>query len=250
MRAPDIELAKPYAGWAALALLVLGLFLGLFSSRVLPPILLLAGALALAAFRYRDELKTFDFWALEEWLRTRREGLRVRQWYAPHHAAEYFCNPAIVESRNEAANEMNTIMMGLIRKPDLQLRSGPIGARAGAERFAGDDPSHLRYDAAQSRHNQCNAALARELQDLLTRGDLLAKGLLMKGDVALAERLIPTSRWRVMTLDIAKGNASGAGWRYTGLLIGKRIVPPRPQRPKAPPPPTKAPANTARVNKP
>jgi hypothetical protein len=54
------------------------------------------------------------------------------------------------------------------------------------------------------------------------RGDLLAKGLPTRDDVALSERIIPTSRWRVMSLDIAKAQATGLGWHYTGIVVGKR----------------------------
>src|SRR5665647_69167 len=67
-----------------------------------------------------------------------------------------------------------------------------------------------------------------------------------RDDVAQSERIIPTSRWRVMSLDIAKAQASGLGWHYTGIVVGKRpkaretAKPPNPQA-KPPVPQAKPP---------
>jgi hypothetical protein len=255
--AHHLEVFKPYAGWTALILTVLGLFVGIIGANVWLPLALLAGAVASAAFRFWNELRHFDFWALDEWLRTRRDALSVRQWHTPHHAAEHFCTLSTVMKRNEAAQEMNTLMMEMIRKPDREphLRAG-VGSTRPTAGYSNDDPDHARYDAAQLRYNQSSTALARELHEQLTRGDLLAKGLLMKDDVALAERVIPTSRWRVMAFDIAKASAIGAGWSYTGIQIGKRtrVAGPTTDAPAARPntgaPPANSPTSPNRATTP
>jgi hypothetical protein len=229
-------LFRPYAGWAAIAVLVVAIFIGLIATNIALPLFLLFAAGALAAFRYWDALKTFDFWALDEWLRTRRDAIGVRSWQAPHQAAEFYCSPVVVKARNEAAAEMNSIMMELIRDPGRSRRT-PAGAMFSTDtdssRLEGaPSRSHAHYEAAQIRVAQCNAALSRELAARLARGDLLAKGLLMKDELALSERVIPTSRWRVLTLDIAKATAAGAGWSYSGILIGNK--PPAASQAKSP----------------
>jgi hypothetical protein len=223
---------KPYAGWAALVLLVAGLFSGLTAGNFLFPLSLLLGAAALAAFRFWHEIRTFDFWAFDEWVRTRYDAMHVPDWHSPHHAAEIYCSQVVVRARNEAAAEMNVIMMELIRGRE---KNG--GASTG---FSDADFHHpdraernAKYDAAQVRYNQCNTALARELVTYLVRGDLLAKGLPTKHDVAQSERIIPTSRWRVMNLDIAKAKAVGTGWNYTGVVVGLKPKPRKPARPPA-----------------
>jgi len=228
-----VNLIRSYAGWAALVTLAIAVFIGLVANSFALPVFLLIAACALAIFRYWDELRTFDFWAFDEWIRTRRDSIGIRDWYAPHQAAEMFCNPAVVKARNEASAEMNTVMMEMIRDPSHApstfSRVNPFTDPAGSE--GSPARRHTLYDAAQARYNQCNAALSSELLTRLTRGDLLAKGLLMRDDVALAERIIPTSRWRVLSLDIAHGSASGHGWSYTGVVIGKRLVSPKAVKP-------------------
>ena len=223
MNAHYVNLIRPYAGWAAGALLATAIFIGLIATTVAFPLFLFASACALAAFRYWDDLKTFDFWALDEWIRTRRDSIGIRDWHAAHHAAEYFCSPVVVKARNEAAAEMNSIMMELIRdkgRADTGAYFSSTATSLISENNTGR--THTHYDVAQARYNQCNTALSRELLELLTRGNLFAKGLLMRDDTAMPERVIPTSRWRVMSLDIAKDTASGAGWSYTGILVGKK----------------------------
>jgi hypothetical protein len=233
---------RPYAGWAAAALLAVAIFSGLIASTFALPMLLLFLAGALATFRYWDALNTFDVWALDEWIRTRGEAIGIFDWYSPHQAAELFCSPVVVKARNEAAAEMNAVMMDLVRNPgrsahadaDFSMHDHPAGADNDQRRQTS------QHDAAQIRYSQCNAALSRELLALLQRGDLLAKGLLTQDDVARAERLIPTSRWRVMNLDIARGDASGHGWNYTGIIVGKKPIAARAPAPREPAP--KAPA--------
>lgn len=230
------SIVKPYAGWAALAFFVAALFSSIVAKNFAVPLLLYAFALCLAMFRYWEQLKVFDFWALDEWLRTRLDAWEVREWQSLTQAAEAFCNQVAVKSRNEAAAEMNVIMMEIIRQnnaPDAEQHDFSAMHDPNAERNA-------RYEAAQIRFSQCNTALSRELHTYLARGDLLAKGLPTEGDFARAERIIPTSRWRVMTLDIAKAQAAGMGWQYMGILVGvkprkpKRKMPPVAQQPQAP----------------
>jgi hypothetical protein len=240
---------KPYAGWAALVLLVAGLFSGLVAGNFAFPLSLLVGAAALAIYRFWNELKAFDFWVLDEWARMRYDALGVGDWHAPHHAAEMYCSQVVVRTRNDAAAEMNIIMMDLIRG---QGKTG--GASIGFEEansFSSDRTErNAKYDAAQVRYNQCNTALARELLTYLVRGDLLAKGLPTKDDVAQSERIIPTSRWRIMSLDIAKAKANGLGWNYTGVVVGVKPKPRKPAKPPAPQARSAAPANSPAVKVP
>jgi hypothetical protein len=233
---------RPYAGWAALVLLVAGIFGNIVAANFAFPLTLLFGAAALAAFRYWDSLKTFDFWGLDEWARMRYDALGVRDWHAPHHAAEMYCSQVAVRTRNEAAAEMNTIMMELIRGQEHSAGDASISF-ADPKSFAPNrTQQNAKYDAAQVRYNQCNAALSRELLTHLVRGDLLAKGLPTRDDVAQSERIIPTSRWRVMNLDIAKAQASGLGWHYTGIVVGLK---PRPRKTAKPPAPQAQPPKPA-----
>jgi hypothetical protein len=233
------NLIRPYAGWAALVLLVVAIFGGLIAANFTFPLTCLFAAAGLAVFRFWEPLKTFDFWAFDEWARMRFDALGVRDWHAPHHAAEMYCSQVAVRTRNEAAAEMNVIMMELIRGQERI-----VGASTGASQTDYADPRtfednrtdrNAKYDAAQIRYNQCNISLSRELLEHLVRGDLLAKGLPTRDDVAQSERIIPTSRWRVMSLDIAKAQASGLGWHYTGIVVGKRPKARKAPKPSAPP---------------
>jgi hypothetical protein len=222
------------ARWIILAMLAIAFFIGVIGSNAFLPIGLIAIAAALATVRYWDELKAFDFWALDEWIRTRIDAMGVREWRSPYHSAEIYCSQVTAKARNEAAAEMNSIMMELIRTNE------PAGASTGGA-FATmpqdrtDARSrHASYDAAQVRYNQCNAALSRELLAQLARGHLIAKGLPIEDGNAKSERIIPTSRWRVMSLDISKAKAAGPGICYEGIVIGKKPEKAAPQVPKAP----------------
>ncbi|MBI1203492.1 MAG: hypothetical protein GC182_13375 [Rhodopseudomonas sp.] len=238
---------KHYGGPAAGGLLALAFISGVLASNYAYPLIFLAAAGGLAAYRYREDLKTFDFWALEEWARTRYDALGVPEWHSPHQAAELYCSQVVVRTRNEAATEMNTIMMELIKGQELNagalsdMSMTDFNAQQNFESLRGE--RNARYDAAQIRYNQCNASLSRELQTYLARGHLLAKGMPMRDNTPLAERVIPTARWRVMTLDIAKGQAFGYGWQYGGLVVG---IKPKPQK-RTPPPPASAPRNPNNV---
>ena len=123
---------------------------------------------------------------------------------------------------------MNTIMMEIIRQTN-----GPQSGQLDFSRKVPDlnAERNARYEAAQVRLNQTNSLLSRELHFYLARGDLLAKGLLTTDDIARAERIIPTARWRVMSLDIAKAQATGMGWRYSGIVIGVKPKKPNPAKP-------------------
>lgn len=202
-----------YAGWGIILLFCVAFFAALVASSAVLPLTLFALAIILAFVRYRSEVKAFDFWAFDEWVRTRYDAFGIAEWHNPYHAAELFCRREIVHARNEAATKMNSIMMELLKdrshKPAL----------------------HADYAAAQGQYNQCNTALGRELLGYLRRGDLFAKGLLVKNDDTKAERIIPTSRWRVMDIDASKAEASGPGWRYIGVVIGKTRKPHNNQKP-------------------
>lgn len=194
---------KQYAGWGLILLWVAAALTALRASNVAVPLVLIAVAATLTVVRYRSNLKDLDFWAFDEWVRTRYDAYGIAEWHAPYHAAELYCRHDVVHPRNEAATQMNSIMMELLKGRTH------------------DSALHADYDAAQARYNQCNTALGRELLTYLRRGDLFAKGLLSKHGEGKAERIIPTARWRVMDLDISKASAIGEGWHYVGLVIGR-----------------------------
>jgi hypothetical protein len=229
---------QPYAGWTTLGLVVIAFFISLIGNNPALPLGLLILAIAIAAGRYWGAIRSFNFWALDEWIRARYDSLGVREWHGPYHAVEFYCSSAIAKTRNDAAAEMNTLMMELIRAKDTVAGTASTTNRDFRVESADSERRHASYDAAQTRHNQCNAALTRELIAQLIRGDLIAKGLPVEEGTAKSERIIPTSRWRVMSLDISKAKASGSGLSYEGIVIGKR--PPSrkgmaPERPSQPP---------------
>ena len=222
-----MNLIKAYVNWAALVLLVAGVFIALIASTPAIPLSLIGAAICLAVLRNWQAIKEFDVWALDEWIRTRLDAIGVRDWQAPYHAAELYCNQAVVTARNDAAAMMNTIMMELVKDEGRAFgNTAESGYSRRADTFSNASTRrHADYDQAQVKFNQCNAALARELHGYLVHGHLIAKGLLMQKDVAKSERIIPTSRWRVMGLDIAKAEASGPGWSYSGIVIGRKLTP-------------------------
>lgn len=195
-----------YAKWAGIALLALAAFTGVVAKNVLIPFVLFASALVLLGLAYWQALKKFDLWAIDEWARTRASSLGIRHWHPPYHAVEHFCDPNLVLGRNIAASEMNSLMMELIKDPKDN------GTK-----------KHAAYDSAKIRHDQFNAQLARSLLQQLVKGDLIAKGLPLEGDVARAERVIPPAQWRILSIDISKAEARGKGWNYSGLVIGKKV---------------------------
>jgi hypothetical protein len=210
--------------WIILALLLIAFFTGVVGNNPILPLSLVVVAAGLAVFRYWDAIKSFDFWALDEWIRARMDSVGVREWHSPYHAAEIYCSPAIARARNEAAAQMNSLMMELIRGKDAVARAGAASSADRGFRLERTDPArqHASYDAAQATLNQSNAALARELLAQLVRGDLIAKGLPLENDIVKSERIIPMSRWRILSLDISKAKASGSGLSYEGIVIGKK----------------------------
>ncbi len=253
MTADWTDRIRPYAGWAALVLLIAGLFSSLIAANFAFPLTFLFGSAALATFRFWEPLRTFDFWAFDEWARMRFDTLGVRDWHAPHHAAEIYGSQVVVRTRNEAATEMNVIMMELIRGEErASFGDHPMDHANPKPLSPGRAERNAKYEAAQIRYTQCNTALSRELLTHLVRGDLVAKGLPTKGDVAQSERIIPTSRWRVMNLDIAKAQANGSGWHYTGVVVGLKPKPRKTAKPAAPqaPPPSAADKPRVRVPQP
>jgi hypothetical protein len=218
-----------YASWAALVLLIAVTFIALIANGFVLPLVLLCLAAGLVVFRYWAVIKTFDFWAVDEWARARMDTIGIRDWYTPYHAAEHFCDPNIVRARNDAAARMNSIMMELIKDSDRHVGI-PNGASAshhsvteGVKPFSGGTGlRQLDYEAAQARRDQNNLMLAHDLLMQLMAGELVAKGLPTKNDTTESERIIATSRWRIMGLDISKAEASGRGLHYIGVVIGKK----------------------------
>jgi len=197
------NLISRYAGWIIILFWAAAAFTALVASNAVIPLIFIAVAAILTVVRYRTDIKNFDFWAFDEWARTRYDAFGIAEWHPVYHASEMYCRHDIVRARNDAAAQMNSIMMELLKD------------RSHASTL------HADYDAAQVRYNQCNAALARELLTYLRRGDLFAKGLLSRNGEAKSERIIPTARWRVIELDISKATASGEGWSYVGIVAGR-----------------------------
>lgn len=145
--------------------------------------------------------------AFDEWVRTRYAAFGTDDWSSSYQASELFCRSDIVHARNEAASEMNSIMMELLKH------------RSHVSQL------HADYDAAQIRYDRYNTALGRELLGYLREGELFAKSMPLKDGAGKPELLTPAARWRVKRLDLAKGPASGAGWTYIGLVIGCTNLP-------------------------
>jgi hypothetical protein len=219
-------LVRRYGSYAAIGLLACAVFSGFVGKNIAFPVLLLVSACLLFIGRYWDEIKTLDFRVLDGWSRNLCDSISIQDWHTPYHAATLFCNPALVTQRDKAAAEMNAIMMELIKNPDRGakvLTEENSSVPVGATNFPRDGGwSYTHYDAAQIEYKKANTALSIELVAILARGDLLAKGLLVKNELSHLKRIIPMSRWQLMALDIARANASGPGWAYTGIVIGKR----------------------------
>lgn len=199
------------------------MFVGVISSSFILPLVLLAISVGLAVFRFWGDLRAFDTWTVDEWLRTRRNSFGIRDWLSPYQAAEHYCNPAVIKMRADAADEMNAIMMSLVGSSGhLDYLADERNNVVKSQRPMSQD--HKQFESAQTRYSQCNTVLARELLFQLIDGRLIAKGLLMDGDVARSERVIPTSRWRILSLDIAKAEAGGNGWKYSGIILGKKLL--------------------------
>jgi hypothetical protein len=188
------------------------MFIAFIADGAVLPLVLVCVAAGLVIFRYWDATKAFDLSTLVEWAGARAGSIGIREWYTPYRAAEHFCDPTIVDARNQAALEANSIMMELIKDPEQERATR---SRSGAGR-------HAAYEAAQATHDQASIALARDLHSQLIAGSLMAKGLPTENDTTQSERIILTSRWKMMRLDISKAEASGAGSHYVGIVIGKR----------------------------
>ena len=221
---------RGYATWLAIVLICAATFSAAITNAILFPLIFVIAAVGLIIVRYWNAIKAFNLWGLDEWINAKIDSFGIREWHAPYHAVEIYCNPAAVSARNEAAAEMNSKMMELIkdqsRAVDTSIDADPLklSDKKKTEPLKGAlARRNTDYEAAQTRHNQYNTALARELLKQLIRGDLVAKGLPVQHDIAESERVIPTSRWRIMGLDILKAEASGRGWHYTGIIIGKKV---------------------------
>lgn len=227
--------------WLIAMLGVCGLLVAAVGDRVVPALVLLGLSAGLAIYRYRATLHGSDFWAIEEWIKTRRAAFGICEWRSPYQAAALYGTPAMVRTRDEAAREMNAMMMEIVRGEHASMET-MTGVSAESLRTS----QQSRYEAAQFRHDRSNAALGRELAALLASGELMAKGLLLGQGSAKAERIIPVSRWRLLELNIAKAEASGPAGDYAGILIGKPPVkpapkPPQPAAKREPSPPAAAP---------
>lgn len=220
---------RGYATWAAILILSAATFIALIADGVVLPLVLVGVAAGLVIFRYWAAIKAFDLAALDEWARARMGSIGIREWHTPYHAAELFCDPTIVRARNEAALKANSIMMELIKDPSRNV-GAPVEAdlikipeQEQATRSRSNTAGrHADYEAAQASHDQNNIALSRDLLTQLIAGNLMAKGSPTQNDTTQSERIIPTSRWRIMSLDISKAEASGGGLHYIGIVIGKK----------------------------
>src|SRR6185437_989528 len=140
----------------------------LVANATLLPLALLLAAAGLLVFRYWRAIRAFDLWKIDEWMRTRSGAIGVRDWHSPYQAPEFFCNPAMVQARNAAAAEMNSIMMELIKNQnrniggDVEPGLGQYREREGLKPATAPE-LHVRYETAQQKHDWNNAALARDL---------------------------------------------------------------------------------------
>jgi len=210
-------------GWLIAVLGLCGLLTAAVGDHWVLTLALLVIAGALAAYRYQAALRSSDLWSFEEWFTARRAAFGIHEWQSPYQAAALYCTPTIVAARDEAAREMNTMMMELVRGSQKAPAFSAAPTTAGST-----EPPRLtqqtRYETAQVRHEQCNAALGRELMAQLASGALMAKGLLLSSGAAKSERIIATPRWRLLELNIAKSEASGPAGEYAGIVIGKPTV--------------------------
>jgi len=216
-----MDWVRGHAKWAAILTLSAATFSVLITNAIVLPLMLLFLTAGILVFRYFDAIKAFEFSALDEWARAIPRLIGNREWYAPYRAAELFCDPSIVRSRNEAAAKMNNVMMDLLNDPRhiiedpceeslLKRTAMPPKNSAGGR--------HVDYDAALAEHDLNNLALSRDLRGKLFVGNLIAKGL---PDATQLERIIPRSDWKVMSLDISKAEALGPQRHYTDIVIGK-----------------------------
>ncbi len=222
---------RSYAPWIAILLLGAAAFIAIIANGIVLPMILLCSAVGVVVFRYLNAIKAFDFWAIDEWARARMDSIGIREWHTPHRAAEHFCDPNIVKAHNEAAAKMNAIMMELIKDTDRYVGTPnaasplPHSEKEGTQPFSSAAGwRQLDYEAAKAILDQNNLTLAHDLLRLLIAGDLMAKGLPTQNDTTQSERVIPTSRWRIMSLDISKAEAFGHGLHYIGVVIGKKPV--------------------------
>ena len=217
---------RSYAILTAILLVLAATFVG---SIFALPLVLVCVAAFLVILRYWDTIKTFDLWTLDKWVRVRIGSIGIHDWYTPYHAANHFCDPTVVRARNDAAAKMNSIMMELVKERSIQTEvpadtdrtKNPEQERARSIR-SGATVSYSDYEAARAGHTQYNLALACNLLKQLIAGDLMAKGSHVQNGIRQSERIIPTSRWNNMGLDISKSEASGHELHYVGIGIGKK----------------------------
>ena len=216
---------RRYGTWAAILILLVAAFIASRTDSAMLPLVLVCVAAVLVIFRYWDAIKAFDLWALNELVQAKTGSIAIREWHTPYHAAELFCDPTIVRARNGAALKANSIMMELINDPRGNvgipdpLKIPEQRATPSRNNTAG---RHAEYEAAQAAHSQANIALSRDLLRQLVAGNLMAKGLPTLNDTIQSERIIPTPRWKLLSLDISKAEASGGGLHYIGIVIGKK----------------------------
>jgi len=222
---------RRYATWIAILCFLTAAFVALIVNSIAFPLLLVCVAMGFVIFRYWEAIISFDMWGFDEWVRTRMEAIGIHQWHSPYRAAELFCNPQVVKARNDAAAKMNSIILELVKDTSRNTAAPPVAAVKGfpdqetAMRSRSDLAGrHADYEAAQTKHEQNNVALSRDLCRQLVAGTLMAKGLPVKDDAPQSERIIPTSRWRILGLDISKAEAFGRGLHYVGIVIGKKPV--------------------------
>jgi hypothetical protein len=219
-----MDWVRGHAKWAAILTLSAATFSVLIANAIVLPLILLFLTAGILVFRYFDAIKAFEFWALDEWARAIPRSIGIREWYAPYHAAELFCDPSIVKSRNEAAAKMNNVMMNLIKDPRRIIEDPSeesLLKRAAMPQKNSTGGRHVDYDAALAEHDLNNLALSRDLRGKLFVGNLIAKGL---PDATQLERIIPRSDWKIMSLDISKAEAFGPQKHYTDIVIGKGLA--------------------------
>ena len=205
---------QTYGRWAAfLILLAAAYFIASIVYRAAPTstFVLVLAAMIFIVFHYGRAIKNFDLHALDNWARNRMSMVGVHEWHTPYHAASRFCDPKVVRERNDAAAQMNSIMMEFIKErspvPDMPI-------------------NYSAYETARTKHEQYNTVLAGQLLEKLIAGDIIAKGSVRQDGITdNTERIIPSFNWNDMKLDILRSEASGGGLHYVSILIGKKSDP-------------------------
>jgi len=192
-------------------------------------VLFLMAAVGFYAIRLWPAIRTLDWRVVDEWVRAQIGAIVIRDWYSPSQAAEMFCDPAVVREWHEARAQISSSIMEVVREQGRKGGGGTgsdplIAIGTPTLRKFSDQPPELlsSQDAAQGKYTQSDHMLRHELVRQLISGVLIAKGSPVHDDDERPERVIPSSLWKDLKLDLRNSEASGGGRRYGGVSIGKK----------------------------